>query len=106
MFALQITLPYPAASNERPLPGGNSRWRCTSEVAESRAGAVKFDGIRAFNCSILHTCHTGSSLATGTKKNTVKKSSISSSAPPAVQAGFVAFNTRAMLATKVLSTLL
>ena len=52
--------------------GGDTR----QKWQRAEAGAVKFHGSRAFNCSISHTCHAGSSLATGTKKNTVKKRSI------------------------------
>lgn len=47
----------------------------------AEAGAIKFDGSRAFNCNTSHTCHAGSSLATGTKKNTVKKRSTSCHLP-------------------------
>lgn len=79
--ALQATLPaLPQATRgwcQEGILGGDTR----QKWQRAEAGAIKFDGIRAFNCSTSHTCHTGSSLATGTKKNTVKKRSISCHLP-------------------------
>lgn len=94
----------PAPKDERLLPGGDSRWGHRPKWQGVEYGAIEFDGSGAFNCSTSKWCHAGSSLATGSKKNTEKKKIHLLPASPAAQAGFVAFSTGAKLATKILPT--
>lgn len=94
-------LPHcPAVSQEGRLGGDRHQKRQRSETR-----VVKFDGSRSSNCSTSHTCHTGSSLATGKKKYSLKKLLLLSSASPAAQAGCVALNPGATLAAELLSAL-
>lgn len=67
----------PTANEERLLPGGDSRWGHTPKWQGAEDGTIKFDGSGAFNLSTSQRCHAGSSLATGSKKNTVQGRSIS-----------------------------